>query len=267
MLGTFTLAGCAGDPGAHADALAKAAGMAREQVTTDSFLLTTFSRISRPDQPLNIYIEGDGPAWMTHEEPSINPTPHKALGLALAASDPAANVIYIARPCQFTPLPADRHCNVSYWTGKRFAPEVIAATSRAIDHFAARAPGQKINLVGYSGGGTVAALVAASRPDIATLRTIAGNLDPEAFNRLHEASPMPDSLSPLAIAAHLASLPQEHFVGDADRSVPPSLIAGYAQAMGGAHCLTVTHVPDATHEEGWLEFWRGNVARLPTCHP
>ena len=118
----LVLAGCA-DPNLHADAMAQTAHLRRAQVTTDSFVLTSFYRITRPDLPLTVYIEGDGLAWRSRTEPSADPTPHQALGLALAAADPAANVVYLARPCQFTPMAANPRCDKAYWTNKRFADE------------------------------------------------------------------------------------------------------------------------------------------------
>ena len=67
--------------------------MQREEVDSPGFVLTAFARVTRHDQPLNLYIEDDGLAWRSRNEPSDAPTPHQALGLALAAVDPAANVV------------------------------------------------------------------------------------------------------------------------------------------------------------------------------
>ncbi|WP_191624662.1 hypothetical protein [Pseudomonas fluorescens] len=119
------LAGCA-DPGRHGETLARTGQLQRGQVITDRFVLTSFYRIADPDRPLTVYIEGDGFAWRTRAIPSDNPTPHVATGLALAAADPGANIVYLARPCQFTPQALDRHCDKAYWTDKRFSEEVVA---------------------------------------------------------------------------------------------------------------------------------------------
>jgi hypothetical protein len=118
----------------------------------------------------------------------------------------------------------------------------------AIDHFAA--PGQKIHLVGYSGGAAVAALIAESRGDIASLRTIAGNLDTEAANRYHGVSFMPESLNPISKASRLALLPQGHFVCDGDRIIPPLITEGFAKAMGNSRCVTITYVIPGAAESG-----------------
>ena len=53
---------------------------------------------------VNIYIEGDGRAWLNKNRPSLDPTPKNSLALKLAEIDPAPNVIYLARPCQYSKL-------------------------------------------------------------------------------------------------------------------------------------------------------------------
>jgi hypothetical protein len=95
-------------------------------------VLTSFYRITRPDLPLTVYIEGDGMAWRSRTTPAENPTPHQALGLALAVADPAANVVYLARPYQFTPLAVNPRGDKAYWTNKRFSVEVVASMDRAV---------------------------------------------------------------------------------------------------------------------------------------
>jgi len=262
ILAVLILAGCASRT-ETADGLARSGALAYAQVQTDSFVLASYSRIGDRDQPIDVYIEGDGLAWRSRFEPSTDPTPRKAIGLALAASDPAANVVYIARPCQYT-LALSPRCGVAYWTGKRFAPEVIAAMNQAIDHFAGQAPGQKLNLVGYSGGGAVAVLVAARRADVATIRTVAGNLDHKEFSRLHEVSLMPDSLNAIDVAGTVAAIPQIHFSGG-DDTVVPAVIAEHFRKAAASPCVKVLVVADATHESGWTTAWPRLLRIRPSC--
>jgi hypothetical protein len=259
------LAGCAAiDRDANADALARPAGLQRMLIKTDPFALTTFARIRDPGQPVTIYIEGDGLAWLSRTEVSLDPTPREALGLALASVDQGANVVYLARPCQFTARAKNPTCGTPYWTGKRFAPEVIASMGQAIDQVLTQAPGQKINLVGYSGGGAVAVLVAASRKDVASIRTVAGNLDHAEVNRLNKVSPLSGSLNAVDVASQVARIPQIHWSGMADRTVPPAIAERFRQAAGSA-CVTARTVPGATHETGWKERWRELLSQVPGC--
>ncbi|NWB46007.1 alpha/beta hydrolase family protein [Pseudomonas gingeri] len=247
------LAGCA-DPNRHAETLAHTAHLQREQVDTDSFVLTSFYRITRPDLPLTLYIEGDGLAWRSRTTPSENPTPHQAEGLALAAADPAANVVYLARPCQFTPLAISPRCDKAYWTQKRFAEEVVVAMNQAVSHFALQVPGQRIHLVGYSGGAALAVLIAARRSDVASLRTVAGNLDHAEVNRLHHVSAMPESLNAIDVAPHVALIPQLHFSG-ADDSVVPPVIAQRFVSAAASRCAQSQIVPGMSHESDWARLW------------
>ncbi len=263
LLGVFT--GCATlDPSAHADAMAEPAHLHRELVNTGRFVLTAFSRVSQPGKPLRVYIEGDGMAWLSRTEPSLDPTPHQATGLALAAKDPAPNVVYLARPCQFTPMPMNPRCGIPYWTDKRFAPEVIESMSDAVSQFAARTPGQPIELVGYSGGGAIAVLIAARRTDVISIRTVAGNLDDELVNRLHGVSSMPESENPIDSAKRVARIPQIHFSGADDQIVPPAVARRFVKAAGG-HCARTLTIAGLSHDGDWSRRWRALLEIAPTC--
>lgn len=268
VIGLLTLpllAGCAAiDRNASADALAKPARMSRVLMTTDPFVLTAFVHIADRTQPVTIYMEGDGLAWASRTQVSRDPTPKDAQGLALAALDPAANVVYLARPCQYTDRSKNPACAPAYWTSKRFAPEVIAAMNQAVDQVAAQVPGQKLNLVGYSGGGAVAVLVAARRQDVASIRTVAGNLDHVEVNRLAKVSQLTGSLNAIDVAAQVAKVPQVHFSGAADKTVPAAIAQRFTQASGSACVRTVT-VPGADHENGWNGRWRELLGMAPTC--
>ena len=257
------LGGCA-NPNMHADRMAQVGGLQRARITTDSFVLTTFSRISRQDLPLSIYIEGDGLAWRSRNQPSDNPTPHQALGLALAVADPAENVVYLSRPCQFTPMALNPLCNSSYWTSKRYATEVVLSIDQAVTQYAAQVPGQRLHFVGYSGGGALAVLVAARRSDVASLRTVAGNLDVAEVNRLHGVSPMPESQNPIDVARHVAAIPQIHFSG-ADDQVVPALIAQRFVAASASGCVQARIVPSMAHDSDWGKLWLNLLALVPSC--
>lgn len=258
-----SLGGCAGNPQQHADALAQPAGLQRQQVATASFLLTAYVRLTRVDQPITIYIEGDGYAWRNRFTASDNPTPRRALGLSLAAADSSANVVYLARPCQFTAMVDNPRCDPAYWTSKRFAPEVITAIDAAITYYASRTPGQRINLVGYSGGGAIATLVAAQRQDVATLRTVAGNLDHDAVNRWHEVSLMPNSLNPINVVAQVAHIPQIHFSGVDDKIVPPAIAKNFVSKVGV--CASLHIVNGLSHEGDWPAIWPQLLMLHPPC--
>lgn len=259
------LNGCAQmDRNEHAETLAQPAGLVREQITTNDFVLTAWSRIRDNRQPINLYIEGDGLAWLSLNTPSLDPTPRAATGLALAAVDPAPNVIYLARPCQFTPMDLNPRCRVDYWTGRRFSPEVVASMDQAINQIVARTPGQAINLIGYSGGAAIAVLIAAQRHDISSIRTVAGNLDSEYINRTHGVSAMPASLNPIDVATRIANIPQIHFNSETDTVVTPDVARRFV-AIEGNRCARIQTVDHLAHDGDWSRQWRSLLSTVPRC--
>lgn len=68
-----------------------------------------------------IMIEGDGRAWLNMREPSLDPTPVDAVGWRLAQNIARANVLYLARPCQFLSSLELNACSIDDWTNARFS--------------------------------------------------------------------------------------------------------------------------------------------------
>lgn len=270
VIAVLLLGGCATVPPpaerrAQAEAIATAAGFARTTVTANSFVLLAYQRIRVPGAPLTVYIEGDGFAWKNRHQPSENPTPTNPVALRLAVQDPADNVAYLARPCQYGAGEGTRPCVAEFWTNRRFAEEVIVAMNQAIDLLCAQAQAPHLSLVGYSGGGAVAALVTARRHDVATLRTIAAPLDHPAFTASHGVTPLFGSLNPVEQAAALAKIPQLHFAGAADPVIPPGLSKAFVARLNGAGCATLIVVPEAGHDSGWVEQWPVLLSHQPAC--
>ncbi len=239
----------------RADAIAGAAGFEKSRVSVNGFVLTAYWRARMPDRPMTVYIEGDGYAWKSRRRLSADPTPTDPVALRLAVQDPSDNVVYLARPCQYL-LPQERlPCAPDYWSTKRFAEEVVAAADQAIERFRILTRARDVSLVGYSGGGAVAALVAARRSDVVGLRTVAGNLDHAAFTALHDVTPLYGSLNPVDRAADLVGIPQHHFSGADDQIVPPFIAERFVLLLGNSHCARHTNVAGASHDSGWVESW------------
>lgn len=219
------------------------------------FVLTTRERFDSPGEDLNVYLEGDGFAWASRTEPSRDPTPDNPLALALAARDPAANVVWIARPCQYTPRQDNPACRDFYWTVGRLAPEVVRSVDTAVSAAKLAAGATRIHLVGYSGGGGLALLIAATRSDVASIRTVAGNLHHQAFTSHHGVSSMSASLEPAGVAPRLRAVAQWHFVGGEDKVVPVGIARAYLAAAGPTPCARLRVLPGLKHQDGWVERW------------
>lgn len=249
-----------------ADITAQNAHMQRKEINTESFILTTYYKISNKNAPINIYIEGDGYAAAQQGTVSQNPTPKDAFALKLSAEDPAANIVYIARPCQYTPFSKDKLCEKKYWAGSRFSEKVVNSINSAISSYASQLNKPKINLIGYSGGGGIAALIAARRNDVISLRTVAGNLNHVTITDFHNVTPLNDSLNPIDVSEKLASLPQYHFTGTLDKIIPPSIALDFAKrAEKGNGCVKVSSVNGATHYSGWTEHWQQLLSEPVNC--
>lgn len=262
----FLSAGCSTlSINAASNRIAQSAGFEKSFLKTKQFTLTAYYRFRDPGgKPLNIYIEGDGNAWLSCTHLSDNPTPRNPLVLELVSIDPSANVAYLARPGQYTesgmPL-----CDSAYWSDKRFSEEVIESIDEAITQLSEKSGTKDINLIGYSGGAAIAVLLAARRNDISSLRTIAGNLDTEAVNRYHQVSPLGASLNPIKVAKKIKNLPQRHFVGLQDKVVPYLIVESFVkmESNGCGNCITV--VKGATHATGWRQRWRELLLIPPTA--
>ncbi len=205
-------------------------------------------------ETLTVYIEGDGFAWISSAQPSTDPTPRDPLALRLALAQPEGNAAYLARPCQYVDAEATG-CSSRYWTEMRFAPEVIAATNRAIDALKQQFGASRLALVGYSGGGAVAALVAAQRDDVELMVTVSGNLDHRAWTTHHRIRPLTGSLNPADHAEALRGIQQWHFVGGKDSNMPPELVWAFAISFPERQRPTVLVEPEFDHHCCWADRW------------
>jgi hypothetical protein len=265
------LTGCTHSPADRvkiAVSIAQKGGMIARPIIATPFMLTLFERIQAPGQEADVYIEGDGLAWIGHNLKSPDPTPTDPIALRLAAVDPADNVIYLARPCQYSKMAdSTQPCSSDYWTKKRFAPEVLDAMNKALDDIKKDKNISGYHLIGYSGGGGVGALLTAQRHDILSLRTVAGNLDHVLLTQNHHVSPMEGSLNPRDFAQKTRAVPQLHFIGGDDAIITPDIYQSFAAAAGATSCIHKVLIESASHESGWVEHWPQLLQQPVTCNP
>ncbi|WP_265532750.1 dienelactone hydrolase family protein [Pseudomonas saponiphila] len=217
-----------------------------------------------PSPVLTLYIEGDGLAWLNTRQPSPDPTPLDPMALRLAMAQPTGNAAYLGRPCQY--LGTTAPCHARYWTDARFSEEVVTSLDQALDQLKARAGAQRLIIVGYSGGGALALLLAARRSDVEQIVTVAGNLDPAAWTRYHRVAPLGASLNPAALYPALAHVPQLHLVGDADSVMPAQLAKAFIADHPIASNTRLRVISGYDHHccwaQDWARLWREQVAPL-----
>ncbi len=211
------------------------------------------SNASLQDATLTIYIEGDGAEWHNKYQPPTDPTPDNPLTLRLAVRDPDARVAYLGRPCQYLEAGALARCPSLLWLSGRYGKHALTIMSAAIDILVLSTGVQRVRLVGYSGGGTMAALLAAHREAVSCLVTVASPLDTEAWASAIEVSTLSASLNPLAYVAALAPIAQSHFAAADDTIVPPATLQRFIDALPHAR-LEVIGAYD--HDCCWVYAWQ-----------
>jgi pimeloyl-ACP methyl ester carboxylesterase len=260
LVASFLISACSTIPAVSeridtAKQLAAQAGFQESVLSNAQFDLAVFAKPSRQVNPvLVIYIEGDGRAWKTASLPSDNPTPTNPLALRLAIQDPRPAVAYLARPCQFV-APPSRGCSEKLWTSARFSPAVIETMNEAIEKLKQQYGASQLVLIGYSGGGAVATLVAAKRSDIKTIVTVAGNLDTDAWVRLYGLEPLSESINPASVAQSIRNISQTHYVGAKDDVIPRAISQSFLQKMGRPNQAKVIELPNYGHVCCWTERW------------
>ncbi|MGI2027976.1 hypothetical protein [Endozoicomonas acroporae] len=218
-----------------------------------------------PLQPLSdtlrIYIEGDGRAWLRSNRPSMDPTPTNRLVHHLMLKDASPDIAYLGQPCQYK---MNGHCNSRVWTFGRYSKKVVETMNSVVSSLKENGGYRQLELIGYSGGGSIALLLAANRNDVISVRTVAGNLAPRYLNRYHGVSDMPTALNPESFSSHLSDIPQIHFVGSRDDIVPVEVTQHYARTLADQSCINILQV-EADHLIGWIRQWPELLNTPPEC--
>lgn len=254
----------------NADSISSENHFKKKSIHTELFKLVSFQKITHPSKTAVIYIEGDGFAWKNKYQVSPNPTPNNPVALNLATIDSSSIVVYIARPCQYVDLDNETNCHFQYWTNKRASEEVIQSINSAIEIIKNELMINKIRLVGFSGGATIAAILAARRNDVVDLRTVAGNLDIDKFIEVHNVSPLTGSVNPTNYANKLIHIPQTHFLSKNDTVITDAITNSYLQSLKALDqqlsCVRLVELKKPEHTKGWESSWANqNFKKIQTC--
>lgn len=226
-------------------------GFRKVLVKGGDFWITTYQKITNKHKPYVFYIEGDGAAFNGKYVVSRNPTPRRQMLIKLAAMDDRPNVVYIGRPCQYTPMDLNPKCNMQYWTDKRLSDDSVQSMNDVINSINNN---HKFSLVGFSGGGGIAVLIAARNYMTKDIITISGNLDHVAFTTYHNVTPMIGSLNPIDYAKQVKHIPQLHISGGKDTIIPPFIADKFVQKASSS-CVKQQIFKDISHNHGWNKIW------------
>ena len=238
-------------PAARVDAEAARLGFERQTVRGTLFPHRVYLKpLKTGSKTVHVYIEGDGTPWLLANLPSSDPTPRNPLMLRLMAQDPEPS-LYLGRPCYFG-FAETPPCKAWWWTDGRFAPEVVDSMAAALNRLRVQYQFNSVVLIGHSGGGALAVLLA-SRPIKAdAIVTLAGNLDTDAWTQYHQFDALSGSLNPARMATLEKGITQLHFLGESDQIIPPVLLSRFATRQPQAHFKIY---PEFDHHCCWEKEW------------
>lgn len=204
-------------------------------VKSGGYEIATWQKITNPKDDIHIYIEGDGRSFDSRGRPNYDPTPRGTFLRDIATSDNAANVVYMARPCQF--IMSDS-CTKSDWTDGRFSQKIIDSMSGAVKEISKDTP---IILIGYSGGAMISGLIIENAPELNVKKwiTIAGVLNHADWTEYFGDTSLSYSLN----LNELPQVKQLHYVAEKDAVVPPELTKKWARGQN------IVIIKNATHDD------------------
>jgi pimeloyl-ACP methyl ester carboxylesterase len=236
------------------DIEAEKQGFSRLTVDGDGFQHVIFTKDGgKNNETLHVYLDGDGKPWIKHHLIAADPTPVNPLMFNLMALDKAPS-IYLGRPCYhgFAKTPP---CAAELWTSARYSLQVVSSMERVLRDYIAGGGYKEVVLIGHSGGGTLAMLLAERVRSIRAVVTIAGNLDIDAWTRYHGYSALDASLNPANRPALDADIHQYHLIGKDDKNIPYQIVETVIQNQTSARVLMWDGFDHACCWENiWQEF-------------
>lgn len=257
----LSVAACSTNAG-RIDRQAQAAGLSRSVVQGQPYRHVVYANRVLTQAPgdwsdrLVVFLDGDGRPWSDDgQHPSTDPTTGNPLALNLLEQTPVP-AIYVSRPC-YQEL-ADAGCSPEIWTNRRYSSRVVRSIAAAVRATAQSAGLHQVVLVGYSGGGALAVLVAERMENVAAVITLSANLDIDAWTAHHGYLPLTGSLNP-ATSDRRHPWPEIHLQGTLDTVVPPSTTRRYFKDHPAARAWSFEHYD---HVCCWVDAWPEAFGRI-----
>ncbi len=198
---------------------------------------------------LTVYLGGDGVPYKGNR-PSPDPTGPGLMAAHLAITD-LTPAYYLGRPCYHLERLPEK-CQPASWTSNRYSEDTVTTLAAAVGTLIRAEGASSAKLVGYSGGGVLAVLVAARMGTIDRVTTVAANLDTDAWTRFHGLQPLTGSLNPAVSLSRPTEFEQVHLLGEYDTLVPPPTIRRFRDNHPEAAYLVVEGFD---HRCCWRDLW------------
>lgn len=239
------------------ETIAAAAHLEQRRIPGNDFELFALER-RRANDDIHIYIEGDGRPWTGGgTRISIDPTPRQPSALELMADDPLGQ-LYLGRPCYFGSANS-APCESRLWTYERYGETVVAAMTEALRKWAMGHAHGRITLIGYSGGGVLALLIAERLPSIHRVVAIATPVDHKRWTQVHDYTPLYGSINPAEQSEWRANVERIFIFGENDDNVAPKIFAPLAARISNARIIIL---PKEGHDCCRHEAWHDTLQRL-----
>jgi pimeloyl-ACP methyl ester carboxylesterase len=199
---------------------------------------------------LHVYLGGDGTPWIGGFIIARDPTPRKPVVLKLMAMDESPSLL-LGRPC-YHGFSKRQPCISDHWTSGRYSEEVIDSMSRVLRRVMSDYGHTDLHLMGFSGGGSLAMLIAERFPETRSIITVAGNLDIETWAELHGYDPLDGSKNPKAMPPLPTTIRQYHLAGGRDSNVPANLVRDALVNQPDSQYILFD---EFTHGCCWEEVW------------
>jgi len=207
--------------------------------------LLSFNLDAGDDGAVVVFIDGDGVPWRSRHQVSYEPTSDSPLllGWFIKLDVPS---VYLGRPCYYD-LDDDR-CSVYWYTHGRYGDDVVKSMVGALNK---ALPDYPLILVGHSGGGTLAMLMAERMRNVKSVVTIAGNLQVKQWVEHNQYSELEGSLDPSLSLGLNDKVHQIHFYSPNDSVIRPEWVKQFASKQKNAELI---ELPVRGHNDGWNSF-------------
>ena len=255
---------CSKNPVLRVDVIAEDSGFGRSEIAGTDFRHVLYTHL--PDSPVDtvhVYLGGDGSPWNGRYRVNTDPTPRNPVALKLMAADPSPSV-YLGRPC-YHGFAGQPPCTPADWTGARYSEAVVGSLFAALETLIQQYKINNIILIGYSGGGTLAMLLARRLEQTRAVITVAGNLDTDGWTALHGYTPLYLSMNPKTEPALPGGIFQLHLSGELDKVIPPSLTRS---AIDSSNVRNVKFeiIEGFDHACCWVEHWPEILSKFFAGH-